>query len=169
MAANFINYIMMIIGIITILAAVIVIMIEKLKGEDIYFNIDVKEQELKKVIDDAEEIISELNYISDVVVQDIEEKMKNLQNVYANTKVMPVYEEAKPTKRTIPISFKSKTILEKPSTDSKSATKLSTKQQSVLECAGQGLSVMEIAKKLNMGQGEVSLILSLKNEVYQNE
>jgi DNA-binding NarL/FixJ family response regulator len=43
--------------------------------------------------------------------------------------------------------------------------KLNQKQQSVFDYASQGMSVTDIAKQMNIGQGEVMLILSLKNEV----
>jgi len=43
--------------------------------------------------------------------------------------------------------------------------KLNLKQQEVFDYASQGMSITDIAKKLNIGQGEVMLILSLKNEV----
>ncbi len=169
MAANFVNYIIMIVGIVTILAAVILIMVEKLKGEDLYFNIDVKEQQLKKVVEDAEEIISELNYISDVVVQEIEDKMKSLQEVQINPRNVPDVYNAKPIIAAVPITLKNKPSIEKNSIEKQNSMKLSPKQQSVYDYANQGLSVVDIAKKMNMGQGEVKLILSLKNEVFSNE
>ena len=68
-----INYVLLAIGVFVILAALIMIFLDKVKGEDIYFSIDVKEQEIKKVIEDADEIISELNYTSEMVVQEIEQ------------------------------------------------------------------------------------------------
>ena len=43
-----INYLLLALGIFTILISIILIFLDKLKGEDIYFNIDVKEQEMKK-------------------------------------------------------------------------------------------------------------------------
>jgi DNA-binding NarL/FixJ family response regulator len=43
--------------------------------------------------------------------------------------------------------------------------KLNQKQQTVFDYAAQGMSVTEIAKQMNIGQGEVMLILSLKKEV----
>lgn len=58
MTTHFINYILLAVGILTVLSTVIMIILDKLKGDDMYFNIDVKEQELKKVIEDAEEIQS---------------------------------------------------------------------------------------------------------------
>ena len=179
MAANFINYFLLGIGIITVLGTTILIFLDKLKGDDLYFNIDVKEQEMKKVIEDAEEILSELNFTSDVIVKEIEEKITHLNKVYRNvnqsieqinTRPAAILQEhAAPTpqivaeKTTVPVRFKPITV----TTGRKSASKeekSKTKQEMVLEMAAQGISVLDIAKNLNMGQGEVALILSLKNE-----
>ncbi|MFZ5352051.1 MAG: DUF6115 domain-containing protein [Bacillota bacterium] len=169
MTVSYINYVMMIIGILVIFAAFVMLLIDKLKGEDMYFNIDVKEQELKKVMEDAEEIISELNYISDVVVQEIEDKIKNLQHAYSSIKAAPVVvQEVKPTIATIPVNIKTKPS-EKSVKDKGVELKLTPKQQAVFDYANQGLNIVEIAKRLNMGQGEVKLILSLKNEGAQYE
>jgi hypothetical protein len=77
-----INYILLAIGIITVLSAIIMIFLDKLKGDDMYFNIDVKEQELRKVIDDAEEVLSELNFASDIIVKDIEDKINSFNQLY---------------------------------------------------------------------------------------
>ncbi len=178
MAANFINYFLLAIGIVTVLAAVILIFLDKLKGDDMYFNIDVKEQEMKKVIEDAEEILSELNFTSDVIVKEIEDKISHLNKVYRsvnqsieqmNTRVIPIQQEpaaAVPPaieKTTVPVKFKPITMSVTNKTVVKEE-KPKTKQQQVFDMAEQGISVIDIAKKLNMGQGEVALILSLKNE-----
>lgn len=184
MNTNFINYILLAVGILTLMAAVIMIFLDKLKGDDMYFNIDVKEQEIKKVIEDAEEILSELNFTSDVIVKEIEEKINNLNRIYRSvnnslaqlhTKPAPAEQvvsqqpvlqtQAQPVieKTTVPVKFKPMTI----TSQSKSMPreeKPKSKQQMIFELADQGFSVVDIAKQMNMGQGEVSLILSLKNE-----
>ncbi len=165
MVVSYANYILMIIGILTIFAAVFLILVDKLKGEDMYFNLDVKEQELKKIIEDAEEIISELNYLSDVVVQEIEDKMKSLQQAYNSVRVTPIIQEVKQQAAAIPVTIKSKAVVEKPAKEKSNEVKLNTKQQAVFDLAEQGMSVVDIAKRLNMGQGEVKLILSIKNDM----
>lgn len=180
MTTHFINYILLGIGILTVMAVVIMIFLDKLKGDDIYFNIDVKEQEIKKVIEDAEEILSELNFTSDVIVKEIEEKINNLNRVYrdvnnsiSQVNTRPVVEQqvpqpqsvSQPTieKTIVPVKFKPITM----TTTNKSSVKEEkpkTKQQMIFELADQGISIVDIAKQMNLGQGEVSLILSLKNE-----
>lgn len=195
MTIQYINYILLAIGIFTVMGAIILIFLDKLKGEDIYFSIDVKEQEMKKVIDDAEEILSELNFTSDVIVKEIEEKINHLNVVYKDVnnslaqmrtrpetfepqpippkqtlqtqqepqsqpqpQPQPVIQRTTVTAKFKPVTAKSMTrtaeIEEKPK----------SKQQQIFELADQGVSVIEIAKAMQMGQGEVALILSLKNE-----
>jgi len=168
-----INYVLLALGIFTVLAAIIFIFIDKLKGEDIYFDIDVKEQEIKKVVEDAEEIISELNYTSEMIVKEIEEKLsglreelKNLNNKVLGTLPAEKNESLPITIPTVVAAGKKK----KMTNDSKEKdevldAKLRSKQQTVFDYASQGMSVTNIAKHMNIGQGEVMLILSMNNEV----
>jgi len=167
-----INYVLMAVGVFVILAASIMIFLDKIRGEDIYFSMDVKEQEIKKVIEDADEIISELNYTSEMVVHEIEEKLssfreelKNLNNPAANTTPAD-NKPAAPIAPNVSTANKKKKIINDGSDLNKPFDeKLSQKQLTVFEYAAQGMSVTDIAKQMNIGQGEVMLILSLKNEV----
>lgn len=201
-----INYILLAIGIITVLSAIIMIFLDKLKGDDMYFNLDVKEQELKKVMDDAEEVLSELNFASDIIVKDIEEKINSFNMMYKNASsnlnhialvrptvpepqpvqqvqpvqaaqpMQPVQQAIQPEKQqapqiertTVPVKFKPVTAVSASKIQQKEEQPKS-KQQMVQELAEQGISIVEIAKRMNMGQGEVSLILSLKNEEIQHD
>jgi hypothetical protein len=184
MTTNFLNYILLAVGILIIMAVLIIIFLDKLKGEDIYFNIDVKEQEIKKVLEDAEEILSELNFTSDVIVRDIEEKVNNLNRIYKNANIsieqrniraMEVEQEVphkvmeeQPNqvvmeRPIVPVKYKPMTISQiKRNTQKEEPQK--SKQEVIYDLFGQGISIVDIAKKMNIGQGEVSLILSLKKE-----
>ena len=167
-----INYVLMAVGVFVILAASIMIFLDKVRGEDIYFSMDVKEQEIKKVIEDADEIISELNYTSEMVVHEIEEKLnsfreelKSINNPAAITSPADK-KTAAPVAPSVSAANKKKKIINDGDDTNKSVDeKLSQKQLSVFEYAAQGMSVTDIAKQMNIGQGEVMLILSLKNEV----
>jgi DNA-binding NarL/FixJ family response regulator len=168
-----INYVLLAFGIFAILVAVIFIFLDKVKGEDIYFNMDVKEQEIKKVIEDADEIISELNYTSEMIVKEIEDKLKGFRgelNSLNNTSVSNPPAEKKDNApaaaQLTAVSAKKKKITNDDiDKDKIYDVKLNQKQQSVFDYASQGMSVTDIAKQMNIGQGEVMLILSLKNEV----
>lgn len=171
-----INYLLLAIGIFAILISTILIFLDQLKGEDIYFNMDVKEQEVKKVIEDADEIIAELNYTSEMVVKDIEEKLNNLKEEYKNLNAVPspavsavspaIPAEKKEVSQPLVNARKKKKITNDSSEiEEETEGKLNSKQQAVFNYAAQGMNVTDIAKQLNIGQGEVMLILSLKNEV----
>jgi DNA-directed RNA polymerase specialized sigma24 family protein len=168
-----INYVLLAFGIFAILATIILIFLDKVKGEDIYFNIDVKEQEIKKVIEDAEEIISELNYTSEMVVKEIEEKLKSLRDEQRNLANAAINNTAIEKKESAPamvppiiaVSKKKKITNDDVEKDKSLEEKLNSKQQTVFNYAAQGMSITDIAKQMNIGQGEVMLILSLKNEV----
>ena len=166
------NYVLLAFGIFAILAASILIFLDKIKGEDIYFSIDVKEQEIKKVIEDADEIISELNYTSEMVVKEIEEKLKTLREEQRNLTApaavnAPVVEKKDTAAPAVVVAPGKKKRITNDDVEKEKAleTKLNSKQQAVFDYASQGMSVTDIAKQLNIGQGEVMLILSLKNEV----
>ncbi|MGB7606555.1 MAG: hypothetical protein WBL93_13880 [Lutisporaceae bacterium] len=174
MTIYYINYILLAIGILTVLTTIILIFLDKLKGDDMYFNIDIKEQEIKKSIEDAEEILSELNFASDVIVKDIEEKISSFNQLYKNINNGLIQVNTEPTapepqqtphieRTTVPVKFKPVTAVSSYRSMLKEE-KQKSKQQLVNELAEQGISVIDIAKKMNMGQGEVALILSLKNE-----
>lgn len=166
-----INYVLLAIGIFAILSAVILIFLDKVRGEDMYFNMDVKEQEIKKVIEDADEIISELNYTSEMVVKEIEDKLgsfreelrsvenngRNIHNEEKKDNVSAAFMAAAPARK--------KKVTDDSSDNNEIDEKLNLKCQAVFDYASQGMSVTDIAKNMNIGQGEVMLILSLKNEV----
>lgn len=175
MISNNLNYFIMVIGVITVLVSIILIFLDKLKGEDIYFNIDVKEQEIKKVIEDAEEIISELNYISDVVIQEIEDRIKNLNNTYDSIQKTTSVQRIKHRISHTPIAVKPQKIKIEDAKESiksdemEKHNNLTDKKQAIFDYANQGFSITDIAKKLNIGQGEVKLMLSIKKEGTLNE
>ncbi|MDD3704552.1 MAG: hypothetical protein PHC45_00585 [Clostridiaceae bacterium] len=167
-----VNYILLAVGVFVILIAIIMIFLDKVKGEDIYFSMDVKEQEIKKVIEDADEIISELNYTSEMVVHEIEEKINSFKGELKrlnNPEALAVQKEAIAAASVMPTAVtaikKKKITNDSSENDAPIDEKLSQKQLSVFEYASQGMSVTDIAKQMNIGQGEVMLIMSLKNEV----
>jgi hypothetical protein len=183
MTTNFINYILLAVGILTIMGVIILIFLDKLKGDDMYFNIDVKSQEIIKVIEDAEEILTELNYTADIIVKEIEEKVNNLNRIYKSVNSNIEQQSAriiapKTVSNRIPEQQMNQALFEKhilpvvnkPITmlslkkDVPKEEKLKSKQEVIYDLVSQGISIVDIAKKMNIGQGEVSLILSLKKE-----
>jgi DNA-binding NarL/FixJ family response regulator len=81
---------------------------------------------------------------------------------------MPKVEELKPSqvvyeKPIAPSKFKPMTISPK-KVNAPIDEVQNTKQEAIYELVSQGVSIVDIAKKMNIGQGEVALILSLKKE-----
>lgn len=174
----YLNYLFMAIGIAIVIIALTLILLDKLKGEDLYFSIDMKEQELKKVLEDAEELVDELKYTSEMVISDMEKKYGDIK-----TNCEKLSSEAR---KHYEISKQSNIPVEKPNIvysdqslkqvtpkkasklvneeDESEKKKLTARQMAVIEMAARGMEVTEIAREMNMGQGEVSLILTLRNE-----
>lgn len=175
----YVNYVIMAVGICVLVIAVTLIFLDKLKGEDLYFNMDMKEQELKKVMEDADELIDELNYTSELVINDMEKKyteikasMDELSSLArkTSTEVKNIPRMKEPAFNPMEHEIKTSVMHPKKPTklvneeDTGEKKKLSTRQMAVLEMAARGMTVTEIAREMNMGQGEVALILTLRNE-----
>ncbi len=153
---NYINYLLTIVGIGMIIISLFLIASDKIRGERIYYDLYMKEQEIKKAIADAEEIVGELVYTSEVVISDIEEHISSMKQSYnSNEKEIgklaaDIDENRKPNKD-VPVPPKTK------------------KEKDILDLFSKGMNVDDIAKNLQIGKGEVSLTLSLNSGVKNNE
>jgi len=178
-----INYITMFIGIIVILMSAIVIFLDRIKGEDIYFNIDFKEQELKKVVEDTDELIAELNFTSEAIVKQIEDRIALLnkhennidvkanidhkldnKGIYANTYKYRKSNKDLVLKNNKDIHHSDDKIIER--NDGNIAN---SKHEKVIKYLKDGYSIEDIAKAENIGKGEIQLILSLRKDGEKNE
>ncbi|MPN58612.1 hypothetical protein SDC9_206319 [bioreactor metagenome] len=153
---NYINYLLTIVGIGMIIISLFLIASDKIRGERIYYDLYMKEQEIKKAIADAEEIVGELVYTSEVVISDIEEHISSMKQSYNNNEkeigklAADIDENRKPNKD-VPVPAKTK------------------KEKDILDLFSKGMNVDDIAKNLQIGKGEVSLTLSLNSGVKNNE
>ena len=153
---NYINYLLTIVGIGMIIISLFLIASDKIRGERIYYDLYMKEQEIKKAIADAEEIVGELVYTSEVVISDIEEHISSMKQSYNNNekeigkRAADIDENRKPNKD-VPVPAKTK------------------KEKDLLDLFSKGMNVDDIAKNLQIGKGEVSLTLSLNSGVKNNE
>ena len=153
---NYINYLLTIVGIGMIIISLFLIASDKIRGERIYYDLYMKEQEIKKAIADAEEIVGELVYTSEVVISDIEEHISSMKQSYNNNekeigkRAADIDENRKPNKD-VPVPAKTK------------------KEKDILDLFSKGMNVDDIAKNLQIGKGEVSLTLSLNSGVKNNE
>lgn len=153
---NYINYLLTIVGIGMIIISLFLIASDKIRGEGIYYDLYMKEQEIKKAIADAEEIVGELVYTSEVVINDIEEHISSIKQSYSNNekeinKPAANIDESRKSNKDVPAPPKTK------------------KEKDILDLFSKGMNADDIAKKLQIGKGEVSLILSLNSGVKNNE
>jgi len=173
---NYINYILTIIGVFFIILSLFLIISEKIKGNNIYYNLQVKEKELRKAIDEAQDMINELVYTSEIIVDEIEnyisskkqfinnedfsdiKKISNAEVKSGEIKNEKIIDDCIDENKKIGESFKNK-ILER----------RESKYEEVHKLLNQGLSIDEIAKKLKMGKGEVKLIITLDRGISNNE
>lgn len=126
---------------------------DKLKGEGMYFDLYVKEQEIRKAITEADEIIDELKYTSEALVDQIDHSIKEFKESINKIKE----NEIKIIKDQEIISNENSKEVIKDKIDS------NKKINMIYEYYNKGMDVAEIARLLDIGKGEVSLILSLYN------
>ncbi len=125
-----------------------------------YFEANASVQLVKQAIDDADNAIEQLNKISSDVFEEFEEKYQELLFLYQ------MIDDMKEKRNKVDYSTEYKNNFENVATgfqkrkvpDNYSNNPRYSKIKSMSE---QGLSVSEISKALNIGQGEVKLILEL--------
>lgn len=156
------------------LFAFFLILAEKRRIHDYRADVKDKKEDLIKVIEDAEELISEMNRFSDYVVTQIEEKHTSLTDSIKEADLRiellnssekplelayaaPLYDEAsiekilKEEKQPSPESFIT------PVRKGKVLT-FDVKRREIMNLAKKGLDSTEIARLLNCGKGEIELI-----------
>ena len=163
--SNYVNYIFTIIGLGMVIISIFLIFSDRLKGEGLYFDIYVKEQEIRKSIADAEEMIDELKYTSEAVINEIEQNINDFREYFKEIKEretkQPIYNE---------INIQNKDFLNEEENTKKEENlpKINNRINEIYEYYNEGMEIEEIAKKLDIGKGEVSLILSLRSGVVKN-
>ncbi len=204
------------VGILLVLVSIILILIDKKSVFIFRKTFDDKKQELVEIINDAEQMIDELNRFSDYIVSQIDEKNEEL-NVSikgAEEKISALKSKATAISKTITATSKKSikgdsddsddTVIETKDSMAGEATKaqrqsdtgsvlpqnsvaaveaysrsetmpsktiksrrdkvipFNSKHSEVLRLSKQGMEGTEIAKSLNMGKGEVELIIGLR-------
>lgn len=168
------------IGVVIMLASLIWIAVDKKNVLDTEARMDEKKTELIRLVNDAEMMIEELNKFSDYVVTQIEEKSNEINlnfteaqnllevikkekanlNMLSQEKIPEVAVEAPVAKKRRSSAGKKETAKKDiPSNDK--VVSINSKQDEVLMLAHNGLDETEIARKLNIGKGEIQLILGV--------
>lgn len=158
--------------------ALLLMLFEKKRIHDYRGDIKESKEALIKVIEDAEELISEMNRFSDYTVTQIEEKNSvlldsiakaDLKMLELNSMVMaeepsiiepsevPAYDEASITKileEDKPINKEKKPA----NTGKGKVLTFDLKRREIVKLAKAGMDSTEIARLLNCGKGEIELI-----------
>ena len=158
-----------------VLLSIILMLAEKRRLHDYRTDIKEKKEGLISVIEDAEELISEMNRFSDYVVSQLEEKNQLLIQSMAEADLKiellnaPRQLEAQ---NEAPTHYNEEAIAkileeEKPEpTPSASPRKakvltFDSKRREIIKLAKSGLDSTEIARLLNCGKGEIELIAKM--------
>jgi len=159
--------------------AFLLILYEKKRLHDYRGDLKEKKDELVKVIEDAEELISEMNRFSDYAVTQIEEKNSVLMDTIAEADLKikqmdsMVMQEVSVSKHELaPVSIYDEDSVakiieeEKPENKEKISSYVAKgkvltfdlKRREIIKLAKAGMDSNEIARILNCGKGEIELI-----------
>ena len=163
------------IGIMMVAVAMIWMVIERKNNRDYRLEIDEKRYELQHLIEDAEQLLDELNNFSGYVVTQMEEKQKDMEeavkaaderlDLFANIKEIPdnlanSMQDFRQEQEKIDIKIESDEE-EPPETLQYKKGKIipfDLKKREVIKLSRDGMGSEEIARLLNMGKGEIELI-----------
>ncbi|HHW47808.1 MAG TPA: hypothetical protein GXX14_04210 [Clostridiaceae bacterium] len=169
-------------GIVLIIVALVSVLFDRKKSWDFDKRIDEKKQELLELISDAEEMVNELNRISDYIVTQVnaksdelrqslrecESKLKEINSRVCFDANNDVTTEKETDIKSIIIENKNSGDFSAEQTDNvlddnnnEKGIPVKAKYREVLQLAEKGLTDTEIAKRLNIGKGEIQLILEL--------
>lgn len=162
------------VGICIVFFALIWMAVEKKNARDYRLELDEREHELRQVIEDAEQLLNELNNFSGYIVDRLEEKQKSIEDLLARidekTGNLSNAEIIQPANNAVDdIKEPDKTEGENtPCSEEAYAgflqgkkgklISLDERKNEVIKLYKKGISSTEIARMLNMGKGEIELI-----------
>ncbi|MBS5793542.1 MAG: DUF6115 domain-containing protein [Lachnospirales bacterium] len=149
---NWIFIFIMIIGFIMIIMSII--KINKYNNATPISNVDVYIKEMKDAIDQADLAIDDLNLLSDEVFKRFDEKQKQLLFIYE------AIEKKKNISNKGNVDIKIDEDISK-EIKKKNNISLNPIANRVNELYKEGMSISNIAKELNIGKGEVDLMIKL--------
>lgn len=155
------------------LFALFLMLAEKRRLHDYRGDLKEKKDDLIKVIEDAEELISEMNRYSDYVITQIEEKHSSLTKTIEKAEIkLELFEQPRPREihQEITTYYNEEAIdkiIEEDLTGKDNYTSpvkkgkvltFDVKRREIVKLAKSGLDSTEIARLLNCGKGEIELI-----------
>jgi hypothetical protein len=159
------------IGIMLILVSLGMIAYDRKKGYDYSTKLIDKKEELEAIISDADQMINEMNKFSDYIVTQMELKneemstsLKVFEEKYNQLKTMNSQSNMESIAVQQMAAIANSGISQVNKIQHKINEKvvpINNKFKSVIQLSEKGISDTEIAKSLNMGKGEVQLILEM--------
>jgi transcriptional regulator of heat shock response len=157
------------IGVLMTATAMIWMVIEKKKSKDYRLETEEHKHDLQQAIDDAEQLLEELNNFSGYIVTRMEEKQQEVEEVIqAADQRLNLFEQIEDIQIEMPAMemeghAAESTLVMEPEPPAATARKakvipLNEKRRQVIKLYKDGLDSTEIAKLLNMGKGEIELI-----------
>jgi len=169
MTAFFICIIM--IGILIAGIAMVWMVIEKKNMRDYRLDLDERRHELDRVIEDAEQLLNEMNNFSDYVVNHLESKQQSIEAaVRVLDERLELLNQLKNINPEVPRGETYSPAPEQNPNDPETEAPdiqpvkkgkvipLDVKKREVIKLYKSGMNSTEIAKMLNMGKGEIELI-----------
>lgn len=160
------------VGILIVLMSLICILHDKKTAHDYRTDLDRKKSELMEVIEDAEVLLDELNRFSDYILNKIDDKNKEINSTFScieekfdlfnNLELSKINNTERNNNILDNIVIPFDEIIEKSeenrSKNKKKIVPFEVKRDEVIKLKNSGFNSTEIAKRLNMGKGEIELI-----------
>ncbi|NLN64543.1 MAG: hypothetical protein GX144_03885 [Clostridiaceae bacterium] len=157
------------IGVLMIAVAMVWMVVEKKNLRDYRLEVDERRYELHQVIEDAEQLLDELNHFSDYIVTRMEEKQQDVEAVIKSAdERLNLFEQITqlemPDTENEKLEAEYKNVLDE---DPKACQAIAgkakiipfdEKRRQVIKLCKDGMNSTEIARLLNMGKGEIELI-----------
>lgn len=159
------------IGIFITAAAMIWMTVEKKKSRDYRLEMDERSHDLQQMLEDADQLLDELNHFSDFIVNRMEEKQQDVEAVIQKAdERLDLFEQLKDIQTDIPqrdeeyakgiheVIAQHKPVASPPAEKRAKIIPFDEKRHEVIKLHKDGLDSTEIARMLSMGKGEIELI-----------
>ncbi len=165
------------VGVFVVCTALVWIVIDRKNARDYRLELDEHRYELEHVIEDAEQLLNELNSFSDYIVTRMEEKQQSVESVFKAVEKhlgQYEYERVHGEMNKIPEKWDEQPeqqVQEMAEAEQKQedfcevgifktgkVIPLDVKKREVLKLCNNGVDSTKIAKMLHMGKGEIELI-----------
>ena len=158
---------LIIIGFLMISVSVALIVISSRKPDYLEGSMERKKNEVAAVINEAEQMLEELNKFSEYIVTQMDFKSEELRNSLryfeqqVNTIVAEKNKEIEAISQALPEQHRLFANTFQTVREHDNVIPLDSRYREIVRLAGEGLSAVEIAKRLKIGKGEIQLVVDI--------